>query len=206
MKNTLRVLSSVALVVCAGAFAAPAQAQTLAEAAKREAARRARLTESKRVITNADLEALPTRGGAAPATPAKPDAILPPTVTEPAGSAVPATLDGAAAAMPADGQSDGPTPARVKRDEQHWRERAQVIRQRLTRLQSDAAALDGRVKALNAGIDTAPGSDRAALAADLRQAAEALARVQEELRLIQGEWRAFEDKAAEANVPPAWIR
>ena len=198
MKYTVRVFRSLAIVALFGACAGIAQAQTLGEAAKREAERRARIKETPKVFTNADLEALPSRG-AAPAA-ARPDVVLPPvaaepSVTEPAAPA--ATTEGAAAALPA---------PRVRRDEQHWRERAKVIRDRLTRLQSDAAALDGRVKALNVEIDAASASERTALAGELTQTSAALARVQEELRLIQGEWRAFENRAAEAKVPPAWIR
>lgn len=201
MKHTRLLLTSFVLLA---AFAAPAHAQTLGDAAKREAERRARLKETPKVITNADLDALPARGGAAPA--ARPDAVLPSLGAEAPVDAADAAATAAATVTPSEGEPQAQPTVRVKRDEEHWRERAQVIRERLTRLQSDAAALDGRVKSLNAEIDAGSGSEKTALAADLREASAALARVQEELRLIQGEWRAFEDRAAQAKVPPAWIR
>jgi hypothetical protein len=203
MKNTVRALTSFALLACLGAFAAPVHAQTLGEAAKREAARRARLTETKKVITNADLDALPERRAALATAPARPGDVLAPVAAATADSAGDAGTD---AAPPAEPGAPAQVTARVKRDEQHWRERAQVIRERLTRLQSDAAALQGRVGTLNSEIDAAAGAERAALAGELRQTTETLARVQEELRQIEGEWRAFENRAAEAKIPPAWIR
>jgi hypothetical protein len=87
MKNTVLVLTSIALL---GLFVAPVHAQTLGEAAKREAERRARLKDTPQVFTNADLEALPSRG-APPA--ARPDAVLPTPAAEPsaANPAAPAT-------------------------------------------------------------------------------------------------------------------
>lgn len=202
MKNAVRRLLSFVLLACVGAVAAPAHAQTLGDAAKREAERRARLTESKKVITNADLDALPSRAGAPSAV--RRDAVLPPAA--PVAADAPEGDDAATAASPSGAEPPAPVTARVKRDEQHWRERAQVIRERLTRLQSDAAGLQGRVKTLNMDIDAASGAERTALGADLRETAGALARVEEELRQIQGEWRAFEDRAAQAKIPPAWIR
>ena len=198
MKNTLLSLTSLVLLA---AFAAPVQAQTLAEAAKREAERRAKLTEPVKVITNADLEALPSRGGAAPATPARPEAVLPPP-----GAAAPATEIDEAAAPEPDAQAPAAATARLKRDEQHWRERAQLLRERLDRLQSDAAALQSRVQVLNADIDAASGSERTALAGELRLVSASLVQAQEKLRLMQGEWRQFEARAAQAKIPPAWIR
>lgn len=202
MKNTVRWVRSLAVLACLGAFVTPAAAQTLGDAAKREAERRAKLAQTKKVITNADLDALPSRG-ALPA--ARPDAVLPVPVPE-APAVDRAAADPAETVAASEGEPAVLPAARVKRDEQHWRERAQVIRGRLTRLQSDAAALQGRVTSLNAEIDAASGSERTALGGELRQTTEALARVQEELRLIEGEWRAFENRAAEAKIPPAWIR
>lgn len=198
MKNTVFVLTSFLLL---GAVAAPAHGQTLADAARREAERRARLKDPIKVITNADIDAVPSRGGATAAAPALPGALLAAAAeASQAATATPAATPAPAVEPRADAT------VREKRDEQHWRERAQVIRERLNRLQSDAAALEGRVKGLTVEIDAASGSARAALADDLRQASEMLTRVQGELRLIQGEWRQFEDRAVQEKIPSAWIR
>lgn len=200
MKNTGRVLTSLSLLGLLGVVAAPVQGQTLADAARREAERRARLEQPTRVITNADIEAVPARGGAAPAA-----LTLAGAAVETAPAETSDAADPAASPLP---EVEPPVNAtiREKRDEQHWRERAQVIRERLNRLQSDAIALEARVKGLNAEIDSASGSARAGLADDLRQASNLLTRVQGELRLIQGEWRQFEDRAVQDKIPPAWIR
>lgn len=194
MKNTILVLTSLVLLA---AFAAPLHGQSLGEAARREAERRARVKGPTKVITNADLDALPSRGSAAPAVPARPDAVLAP--------------GGAGAAEAPETPAPDAEPltdltVREKRDEQHWRERAEVIRERLNRLQSDASALEGRVEGLRVERDAASGTQRAALADELRRADATLTRVQGELRLIQDEWRQFEDRAVQAKIPSAWIR
>lgn len=196
MKKTRLVFTSIVMLA---AVAVPLQAQTLGEAARLEAERRARLKEATKVFTNADLDALPSRGGATPVAPARPDAVLAPAGAEAAGAAPKAT--------PAD-EAEAPVQptVREKRDEEHWRERAQVIRDRLNRLQSDAVALEGRVDGLRAEIDAAPASQKAMLTGDLQQTSAALTRVQVELGLIQDEWRKFEDRAVQAKIPPDWIR
>ena len=203
MKNTLLALTSLVLLA---AFAAPLQAQTLAQAAKREAERRAKLTEPVKVITNADLDALPARGGAAPAVPVRLDAVLAPQGAVAAEAAAEAAGPPEAAMLASDAESPVQATVREKRDEQHWRERATLLRDRLSRLQSDASALEGRVEGLRAAISAASGSQRAVLSDQLQRTEETLTHVQGELRLIQGEWRQFEDRATQAKIPLDWIR
>lgn len=193
MKTIGLALTSLLLI---GAFAAPSHGQSLGEAARREAERRARINGTAKVITNADLLALPARGAAAPAVPTAPATILEPrdaVETTPAASA-----------------PDAPQPAapavREKRDEQYWRGRAQVIRDRLNRLQSDAVALEGRRDVLRTEVDTASASQKSVLTEELRRIESRLSRVEDEVRLIQNEWRMLEEGAVQDKVPLAWIR
>ena len=195
MKNTGLVLTVLALLA---AFAAPVQGQSLADAARREAQRRARLTAPTKVFTNADVDAVPSRG-TAPTAQARPEALLALAGAEAAEAAPVATPS-------PDAEPSAAATVREKRDEQHWRERAQVIRERLNRLQLDAVALEARVKALGPALDAASGSQKAALGSELQEASTALTRVQNERRLIQDEWRQFEDRAEKAKIPAAWIR
>lgn len=197
MKKIGLVLTSLLLI---GGFAAPSYGQSLGEAARREAERRARIKGAVKVITNADLDALPSRGSMpAAAAPARPDAMLVPDGAGAADAAEPAAV--ATGAEP-----PGQAAVRQKRDEQYWRGRAQVIRDRLNGLRSDAAALEGRRDGLRAEVDTASGSQRAVLADQLQRTEDTLARVQTELRLIQDEWRRLEEGALQDKVPLDWIR
>ena len=193
MKKTGLALTSLLLI---GAFAAPSHGQSLGEAARREAERRARIDATTKVITNADLLALPARGAAAPAVPTPPATILEPLEAVDVPLAAPA--------------ADAPLPpvpdARQKRGEQYWRARAQVIRDRLTRLQSDAVALEGRRDVLRAKVDTASASQKSILTEELRRIASRLSGVEDELRLMQNEWRMMEAGALQDKVPLAWIR
>ena len=195
MKNTGLVLTLLALLA---ASAAPVQGQSLADAARREAQRRARLKAPTKVFTNADVDAVPSRG-TAPTAPAKLETLPAPSATETTQATVPASTDLA-------GAPRANVTVREKRDEQHWRERAQVIRERLNRLQSDVVSLEARFKALGSEIDAASGSQRVALSSELQETFTTLTSVRTELRLIQDEWREFEDRALAAKIPSGWIR
>jgi hypothetical protein len=173
------------------------EAQSLADAARREAERRATVAQPGKVYTDADLAGLSPRPGSAATAPASPAAS-----TAQPSSAEPKTAEGQAVSEPADPEQGITDPskapkARVKRDEQHWRERAQVIRTRLNRVQSDVNALQARLSQLEANGGS-PG-DTQATTADL-------AKFEKELRNIQDEWTQFENRAKQAQVPTAWIR
>ena len=190
----------LALVLMWGILlAAPASAQTLGETARREAARRGDVKEPVKVYTNADLAALPQRR--VPAATALAESSLKPSDTaasvEPAPSAEPQEPREAQAALPQ---------IRDKRPEDHWRERARVIRTRLDRLRADATAVEGRVDALRAQLATVPASRVAALEKEIQQASADLDRFRGEIVLIEGEWTAFEQRARQAKIPLDWIR
>lgn len=191
-KNFGIVLMSLAVL----AAAARAEGQSLGDAARREAERRSKLNAPTKVYTTADLDAIPARG-TVPAS-----AITAATVLAAASDAA------APAATSADAKDKQAEPAkvRVKRDEEHWRERAKVIRDRLERLKSDAAAIEGRIGTVRLELESASGSKAAALSTELEQATPVLTRIQNELRLIEDEWKKFEERARVAKIPEAWIR
>jgi hypothetical protein len=181
------------------AIAAPAAGQSLADAARREAQRRSQVKAPTKIYTNADLDGAPFLRGM-PVTLAPPDRA-------PAAAEAPADAQAEAAGTPEPPAAPGAAAeVRVKRDEEHWRERAGVIRGRLNRLQSDAVAMEGRVAALQTQLDSAEPAQAAALNSELQETTQALARVKRDLGLIQDEWRQFEDRAREAKIPPGWIR
>src|SRR5687768_13244467 len=102
MKNTGLVLTSLVLLA---AFAVPVQGQSLADAARREAERRARLKEPAKVFTNADVDALPARA-TGPATPAKIETLLALEGSEPSKTGAAPQADAAAAAAAAVGPAN----------------------------------------------------------------------------------------------------
>jgi hypothetical protein len=174
------------------------EAQSLADAARREAERRAAVTQPGKVYTDADLAGLSPRPGpgASPSAPATPSSAS--TSEAPSPDQAPA-----AAEASEDEEKEGITDrakipqARVKRDEQHWRERAQLIRTRLNRVQTDVNAVQTRLSQL----ESTGGSP-----ADIEVATADLVRFQKELRNIQDEWTQLENRAQQYKVPTAWIR
>ena len=195
MKNCLLWSLTVSAVLLG--VAAPAGAQSLAEAARREAERRSTLTGPVKVYTSADLEgAVFKRGIPVDLASLKPASAVESTQAAPSPKPSP-DAKGAQAEAPK---------VRDKRPEEHWRERAKLITDRLNRLRSDAAAVEGRVASLRLELDSAPPSQAAALANELNQAEQDLARFRVEIRLIQDEWTAFEEKARQAKIPLDWIR
>lgn len=190
MKKHLALVLASLFVVC-GAVAT-AEAQTLAEAAKREAERRAKLQGPVKTYTAADVEVRP--GSAA-----RVETIPAPAAAAAAAEAKPSGEAGAKAKAE-------PPKVRDKRDEDHWRERAKVIRDRLDRLRADSAAIEGRVAELQLALESASGAKATALNSELQQASKDLTRYQRDTRLIEQEWTNFEDRARAAKIPLSWIR
>jgi hypothetical protein len=202
MKN--RLVFFVMLGALVAGFAATAEGQSLGDAARLEAERRAKLKEQGKVITTDDV---------------KSDRPSPdPKAVSPAGAAAKPVADDKADATKADAAKQDaaagktaetgakPAVSRQPRDEEHWRERAKVISDRLNRLRSNAAAVEGRITTLQSELQSASAAQAPAIAAEIESSTKDLARFRHELGLIEGEWTKFEERARAANVPQGWIR
>ena len=194
MKNRCALLMSVALFT---AFAAPAAAQSLGDAARLEAERRAKLKEQGKVITTEDVKS--DRPAPAPAaagsTPAGAAAEKPAAEKDP--KAATADKEDEAAAVR--------KMIRDKRPEEHWRARAKAIRDRLDGLRANAAAVEGRIDGLRTQLQSASGGQAAALASEIEQSTKELERFRREYAFIEEEWTRFEARAREAKIPASWI-
>lgn len=170
-----------------------ASAQSLADIARREAERRKEVA-SGRVITNADLA--PVDSVVAPQTPSP---AVP--AASAADAAKPAAESGAdAKRSEQDAGSATPAKPREKRDEPYWRARAQDLRQRLAKVNSDVAAAESRL----VDMDAVPGSSQTAREREVTAAA--LARLQADARARLEELQRFEAFAQAQKIPPDWIR
>jgi hypothetical protein len=180
--------------------AVPAYAQSLGDVARREAERRKELARTAgRVYTNEDLGAI--------------DA--PTMLSEPVQAAAPTPLEGTAKSS---GESaTGPTimeedpvthtinikttaPARDKRPEPYWRERAKELRGRLAKSSADLAAAQSGLSALEGGPQTPATVRERAVAAAM------VARLQEEVRYQQLDVTKLQMQAEMSKVPAEWIR
>ncbi|MDA1260821.1 MAG: hypothetical protein O3A20_09395, partial [Planctomycetota bacterium] len=181
-------------LVCAAA----ASAQSLADVARQEEARRKTIRTSGKVYTNDALRPEPASAGpvaeAAPA-PSVP-AGEPPTPSAGAPAAETPTPTDPAAAL-------GEAP----RTEADWRKRVTDERDALSRAEIFADALQSRINVLSADfVNRDDPAQRGVVAADRQKALTELDRVKQEIEQHQKTMTAIQEEARRAGVPAGWVR
>ena len=193
-----RLARSAAIAVVLTAVTSDAWAQSLAEIARIEAERRAKVTSPGKVYTNADLTPdftkplpSPDQANTSPETPAAPEPMAPtaaaiePEAPRPAAEQLGVTPRAQQEPQPAD-----------DRDEMYWRNQAQLIRSRLASQNAQIDQLRARENAFDPGVDSA---EKALVQQTLQKAVANLA-------FLNDEWLRFERSARERKVPEHWIR
>lgn len=187
-------------------------AQSLAEVARQEEARRKTIKGQTKTYTNRDLG----RGAAVAVS----------TITTPpslggaaagAGTGQPAAgQSGAGGATAQPDQTSGqpasepkptaPAPG-SKGDEPYWRKRVTEVRDKLSQAQTLAAALQSRIAALTADfVNRDDPAQRAQIAQDRQKALDELARMTKEIERLKKEVADIQDEGRKAGVPPGWLR
>jgi hypothetical protein len=207
MKRVLLLLAVIGLAVPAAA------AQSLADVARKEQARRKTVKKTAPVYTNKDV-----RPTSAPAD------ATPPTAAETAAGgqgAAPAAEGGAPAAgqettggaegSGAEGGEQGETPRTDEEqradDEARWRERMREARAALERNQMFEQALESRINALWADFTARDDpAQRAAIDAERKKAIAQRDRVKAEIVAQTKAIADIEEEARRAGVPPGWLR
>ena len=183
------------------AAAAAPSAQSLADVARAEEARRKTVKGGAKVYTNDTLRG--ADGGEAPAPP-------PPTTPAPgSGSAATAGAAGATAkpaatpgAKPAASQ-----PSATPKDEKYWRDRLSTARNGLERSQTFADALQTQINTLYTEFVNMSDPAQRALIEQKRLAAIAEQdRVRADIAKFTKAIADIEDEARRANVPAGWLR
>jgi hypothetical protein len=180
-----------------------ALAQSLADVARAEAARRKSMAKgTAKVYTNDDLKG---RDGA-PAPDADPStAATKPDTPAPAPSTATAASAGASpAAAPAPAPPPAPDPPK---DEKYWRNRITAARTALQRSQAFADALQSHINGLYAEF-TAMGDpiQRAGIEKKRNEAMAELDRVKADIGQQTKDIAAIEEEARRASVPSGWLR
>jgi hypothetical protein len=182
-----------ALLITIG-VAASASAQSLADVARKEAARRAAITSHGKVYTNESLASAPAP--AAPAVPAAPAAAAP----KPEASKDASTAD---ASKPDDGKGAADT----KPDEASWRKRIADERDALNRSHIFADALQSRINALTTDFTNRDDPvQRQQISDDRQKALAELDRVTKEIEQHTKAIADIQEEARKAGVPPGWVR
>ena len=194
----LRMMSRVLMaIVLVAASAGPGLAQSLADVAKAEAARRKSVEAPVKVYTNDDLKSDFTRPASAPAS-------------TPATAGTPA--EGTAAAKPAaSGQAaNGPAKAPAAapaRDQAYWSTRLGEARAKLQRSQAFAQALQNRVDMLWTDfVNRGDPVQQRAIEQERNTALAELDRLKKEIDENTKAVSDIEDEARRAGVPAGWLR
>ena len=178
-----------------------AAAQTLADVAKAEEARRKSVKKPAKTYGNNDLK--PDTGnritGSTPTTSATPaDPAAPATTPTPGAAAVNIPLSpdpGEATAKPAGG------------DEAAWKERMATARATLDRTRLFADALQSRINALTTDfVNRDDPAQRAVIEQDRIKALAELEKVKKEMTDQTKAIADIQDEARRAGVPAAWVR
>jgi hypothetical protein len=213
---TRRSLVSVLAWPCAILLlCATTSAQSLAEVARAEAARRKAITLPSRAYTNKDLKPVPP----APSPPDGTDDTEPPPPAARSRRDTPGreTSRTARGAEPAkddvepDGDQGVDTDAGEERrrgeDEAHWRRRMADALGQMDRNRTFAEALQSRINALSADFSARDDpARRAAIKTQLDKALAELERVRAELEEQEQGVTDLEEEARRAGVPPGWLR
>ena len=174
------VVVPMALALQAGVFA-----QSLADVAKAEEARRKTVKARGKVYTNEDL-------GGAPATSPAPAAAAPTTTAKPAD----------ATAKP-----EQQTPVDPTKTEKYWKDRVAAIQQSLSRNKVLLEALQSQVNGLNAEyMNTDDPGQRDLVRARVQRATSELQRVQQDTEKQTKAAADLQEEARKNGVPAGWVR
>ena len=187
----IRSAAGVVVLVCA----AGASAQSLADVARQEEARRKTIETPSKVYTNDALRPEPASAGPVAAAPSVPAGAPPaPSAGAPAVE-TPTPTDPAAA------------PGEALKTEADWRKRVADERDALSRAEIFADALQSRINVLSADfVNRDDPVQRDAVAADRRKALTELDRVKQEIEQHQNTMTAIQEEARRAGVPAGWVR
>jgi hypothetical protein len=179
----IRFLATLVLA----AVAAPLCAQSLADVAKKEEARRRAIAAPAPLLTNKDLGAVP------PAPP-------------PSTSAATTPAPGADASKDADKDKAGKD-AQPAKDQAYWSGRMKDLQAQLDRDQTYADALQSRINALTTDfVNRADPAQQAVIEQDRRKAIAELGRLTQAIQKNKKAVVDLQEEARRAGVPPGWLR
>ena len=182
--------------------AIPLAAQSLADVARAEEARRKTVKGQAKVYTNETLRG--SDGGDAPAAPAAPPSPASPAPGTPSAAASGGT------AQPGASQGAKPAPPKAAdgaKDEKFWRERLAAARDALSRSQTFADALQTQINGLYTEfVNMSDPAQRAVIEKKRLAAIAEHDRVKADIVRQAKALADIEDEARRANVPAGWLR
>ena len=186
--SAFRLPSAAFVLLC---LAWPAQAQSLADVAKKEEERRKVKGEPARVYTNKDLH--------------KPDGVSAPDAAKPADSKN--TPDADAKDKAKDGSGDKAGGKDTVKDQAYWSARLKALNDKLARETNYVDAMQTRINALNTDfVNRDDPVQKSAVERDRQKALAELARLKQDVVDDKKALADLLEEARQAGVPPAWMR
>jgi hypothetical protein len=180
--------------------AATLGAQSLADVARQEEARRREIRKPAKVYTNKDLAIVP------------PPAAAPTPGDKPAAAAAPTPGDKPATPPATDGAKVPPQTPDAKdqgaiKDQKYWSGRMQDLLAQRDRDQVYTEALQSRINGLTAELTVRDdAAQRAVITRDRQKAIDELDRLKVALQRTATAIADLEEEARRASVPPGWLR
>ena len=189
-------------LICASMILASASAlaaQSLADVARKEEARRKTVAEPAKVYTNKDLKPVPAPPSAAAATPeVKTD--------EKAASEKPEKEDSAKPADKAASAAKESTKEPVK-DQAYWSGRLKAAQEQLARDETYAAAMQSRINALTTDfVNRDDPAQKRVLEQDRLKTIAEMDRLKQAIANDKKALDSLMEEARRAGVPPGWLR
>jgi|SRR5688500_9729101 len=195
------MLKGVLIGIIVVATVEAASAQSLADVARAEAARRKTVKGHAKVYTNDTLRG--ADGGEAPAPPPPSAPQTPASGTATTGAAGTAAKPGATPGA----KPPAPPPSATPKDEKYWRDRLSTARDALQRSQTLAEALQNQINSLYTEFVNMSDPAQRALIEQKRLAAIAEQdRMRADIAKFTKAVADIEDEARRANVPAGWLR
>ena len=196
------MLKSFLIATAVLAVSLPLAAQSLAEVAKAEEARRKTVKGKAKVYTNDSLRGVD--GGEPPSPP--PAATPPPQAAGASATAKPAA-PGAKPAPAPGAKPTTPAAADAAKDEKFWRDRLAAARDALQRSQTFADALQSQINALYTEfVNMSDPAQRSLIEQKRLGAIAEQDRVKADIVKHTKALADLEDEARRANVPAGWLR
>jgi hypothetical protein len=186
-------------------------AQSLADVARAEEARRKAVRQPAKVYTNDDLKGTGVQDNTPPPAPDQP--------ANTAGRAAPVGAKAGATSKPgqpaasagdanvSDAKASDAKASDAKKDEKYWRDRITAARDALSQDKVLQAALQSRVNALNTDfVNTADPAQRSVVDGNRRTALAELDRMSKDIDKQTKAIADIQEEARKASVPAGWLR
>ena len=197
MTRTLRVAVSLGLASLFVWGAVPIRAQSLADVAREEEARRKEIRRPSKVYTNKDLANVPPPAEQSAPPPTQPDAAK----DKAAAKDEKAVADGAVKDAASGAAKEKP------KDQAYWSARMKDLLLQLDRDKVLNDAMQSRINALTADFSARDDPlQRAKIGTDRQRALEELERLRKAIANDQKAIADLQEEARRASVPPGWLR